>query len=103
MVDLLGRMLEDLSRIIRLELQLLEARIGPSLTGMADRAIAALVMLFAGVFGGSCLLAAFILLLHEWMKWWQSFAIGGVVALACGFVAYSVIKRPSGVTETKTV
>ena len=52
---LLGRMLEDLSRIIRLELQLLEARIAPSLTGMADRAIAALVILFAGVIGGSCL------------------------------------------------
>jgi hypothetical protein len=69
---LLGRMLEDLSRIIRLELQLLEARIAPSLTGMADRAIAALVILFASVIGGSCLLAAFILLLHEWMKWWQS-------------------------------
>jgi hypothetical protein len=36
------------------------------------------------------------------MKWWQAFAIGGVVAIACGFVAYSVIKRPA-VTETKTV
>lgn len=100
---LLGRVLEDLSRIIRLELQLLEARIAPSLTGMADRAIAALVILFAGVIGGSCLLAALILLLHEWMKWWQSFAIGGVVALACGFAAYSIIKRPSAVTEPKTV
>jgi Putative Actinobacterial Holin-X, holin superfamily III len=99
---LLGRMLEDLSRIIRLELQLLEARIAPSLTGLADRAIAALVILFAGVIGGSCLLAALILLLHEWMKWWQAFAIGGVVAIACGFIAYSVIKRPA-VTETKTV
>ena len=46
--------------------------------------------------------AALILLLHEWMKWWQAFAIGGVVAIACGVVAYSVIKRPA-VTETKTV
>ena len=100
---LLGRMLEDLSRIIRLELQLLEARLVPSLTGMADRAIAALVILFAGVIGGSCLLAALILLLHEWMKWWQAFAIGGVVAIACGFVVYSVIKRPPAGTETLTV
>ena len=100
---LLGRMLEDLSRIIRLELQLLEARLVPSLTGMADRAIAALAILFAGVIGGSCLLAALILLLHEWIKWWQAFAIGGVVAIACGFVVYSVIKRPPAATETLTV
>jgi hypothetical protein len=99
---LLGRMLEDLSRIIRLELQLLEARLVPSLTGMGDRVIASLVILFAGVIGGSCLLAALILLLHQWMKWWQSFAIGGVVAIACGFVAYSIIRRPTAVTETKT-
>jgi hypothetical protein len=99
---LLSRMLEDLSRIIRLELQLLEARIVPSLTGLADRAIAALVILFAGLIGGSCFLAALILLLHEWMKWWKALAIGGVVAIACGFIAYSVIKRPA-VTETKTV
>jgi Putative Actinobacterial Holin-X, holin superfamily III len=100
---LLGRMLDDLSRIIRLELQLLEARLAPSLTGMADRVIAALVIIFAGIIGGSCLLAALILLLHEWLKWWQSFAIGGVVAIACGFVAYSVIKRPPVATETLTV
>src|SRR5258708_21563729 len=53
---LLGRMLEDLSRIIRLELQLLEARLVPSLTGMADRAIAPLVILFARLIGGPPLL-----------------------------------------------
>jgi hypothetical protein len=100
---LLGRMLEDLSRIIRLELQLLEARIAPSLTGIADRAIAALVMLFAGVMAGACFLGALILLLHQWMKWWESFAVGGGVALICGFIAYSIIKRPpSTVTEAKT-
>ncbi len=62
---------------------------------MADRAIATLVILFAGVIGGSCFLAAFIVLLHEWMKLWQALAIGGVVAIACGLVAYSVIKRPT--------
>jgi hypothetical protein len=100
---LLGRMLEDLSRIIRLELQLLEARIAPSLTATADRLIAALVIVLAGAIGGSCLLAALILLLHEWMKWWQSFAIGGVVAIAFGFVAYPIIKRLPAITETKTV
>ena len=99
---LLGRMLDDLSRIIRLELQLLEARIVPSLTGMVDRAIAALVILFASVIGASCFLVALIVLLHEWMKWWQAFAVGGVVAIACGLVAYSVIKRPA-VTGTKPV
>lgn len=89
---LLGRMLEDLSRVIQLELQLLEARIAPSLMAMADRAIAGLVILCAGVIGGSCLLAALIVLLHEWMRWWQCLATGGIVAIACGLVAYLSVK-----------
>jgi len=89
---LLGRMLEDLSRVIQLEIQLLEAKIAPSLIAMADRAIAGMVILYAGVIGGSCLLAALILLLHQWMQWWQCLAIGGVVAIACGLVAYMSLK-----------
>jgi hypothetical protein len=92
---LLGRMFENLSRVIQLELQLLEARIGPSLMAMADRAIAGLVILYAGVIGGSCLLAALILLLHQWMQWWQCLALGGIVAIACGLVAYMSLKSSS--------
>lgn len=91
-LTLLGRMLEDLSRVIQLELQLLEAKIAPSLMAMADRAIAALVLLCAGIVGGSCLLAALILLLHEWLPLWQCLAIGGVIAIACGLVVYIVVK-----------
>jgi hypothetical protein len=90
--SLLARMVEDLSRVIQLELQLLEARIAPSLMAMADRAIAGLVILYAGVIGGSCLLAALIMLLHKWMQWWQCLAIGGIVAIACGLVAYLSLK-----------
>ncbi len=90
---LLGRMLEDLSRVIQLELQLLEARIAPSLMAMADRAIAGLVILCAGVIGGSCLLAALIPLLHQWMQWWECLAIAGIVAIGCGLGAYLSVKN----------
>src|ERR1700683_4591032 len=67
---LLSRMFDDLSRVIHLELELIEARIVPSLTGIADRAIGALVLLSGVVIGGSCLLGAFILWLHQWMRSW---------------------------------
>ncbi|MGH7914854.1 MAG: phage holin family protein, partial [Candidatus Binataceae bacterium] len=82
----------DLSRVIQLELQLIEARIAPSLMATADRAIAGLVILSAAIIGGSCLLAALILLLHEWIRWWQCFAVGGLVAIACGIVAYLIVR-----------
>lgn len=96
---LLGRMLEDVSRVIQLELQLLEARLAPSLTAMADRAIAGLMLLYAGVIGGSCLLAALILLLHDWMLWWQCFALGGIVTIACAFALRIGITRSPVPTE----
>jgi ABC-type proline/glycine betaine transport system permease subunit len=85
---LFSRMFEDFSRVVQLELQLLEARMARSLTALADRAIAALIILYAGVVAGCCLLTALILLLHEWMQWWQCFAIGGLVAIACGVAVY---------------
>jgi hypothetical protein len=87
---LLSRMFDDLSRVIHLELELIEARIVPSLTGIADRAIGALVLLSGVVIGGSCLLAAFILWLHQWMPWWQCFGAGGIVAIVCGVVGYTI-------------
>src|SRR5512146_269700 len=101
---LLGRMLEDLARVVQLELQLLEARMGRSLTGLADRAIAALIILYAGVIAGCCLLAALILLLHGWMQWWQCFAVGGLVTIVCGIVAYMSVKTslPPGESEERS-
>jgi hypothetical protein len=98
---LLGRMLEDVSRVIQLELQLLEAKLAPSLMAMADRAIAGLVLLYAGVIGASCLLAALILLLHRWMEWWECFAIAGVVTIVCALAIYASINGSSGSTESK--
>ena len=89
---LLARMLEDVSRVIQLELQLLEARIAPSLMATVDRAIAGLILLYAGAIGGICLLGAFVLLLHRWMQWWQCLGIGGVVAISCGFAIYWTVK-----------
>jgi hypothetical protein len=98
---LLGRMLEDVSRVIQLELQLLEAKLAPSLMAMADRAIAGLMILCAGVIGGSCLLAALILLLHGWMAWWQCFAIGGVVTIVCALAVNASMKGSSVPAESK--
>jgi hypothetical protein len=92
---LLGRMLDDLTRVLQLELQLAENRIGTSLAAVAGRIVAALVALFAAVFGAVCFIAALILLLHEWMEWWESLAVGGAVILSAGLIAYAALaKRP---------
>lgn len=55
---LLTRMLEDASRIVHAELRLFEANLTPLQAAAVDRAIAGLVVLHAGLFGGGCLLTA---------------------------------------------
>jgi hypothetical protein len=89
--SLLGRVVEDLSRIFQLELRLLESRMALSLSAMADRAFAAMIVVFAGAIGGCCLLTALIMLLHQWLPWWQSLAISGGVPIAAGVIAYAVL------------
>jgi hypothetical protein len=94
---LIGRMLEDASRILQLELRLFEARIASGLTAAVDRAVSALAMVFAGATGSICLLIALIMWLHKSLEWWQSFALGGVaaliVALALQVSFRSVLRR----------
>ncbi|HEY6417554.1 MAG TPA: phage holin family protein [Candidatus Binataceae bacterium] len=99
---LFGRMVDDLSRIIEAEIKLFQAGLRPALSGAVDRAIAALVLVLSMAAGSVCLLTAFIILLHQWLPWWQAFAIGGGVAIAIGFIAYlltaSITRR--AVTQT---
>jgi len=96
---LLGRMVEDLSRIFQLELRLLESKLTPSLSAMVDRAVAAMVVLFAGAIGGCCLLTALIMLLHQWLPWWQSLAISGGLPLAAAVIAYAILNRSGSPAE----
>jgi hypothetical protein len=98
---LLGRMFEDLSRVFQLEVRLLEAKLIPALSEVAERAIAASVVLGAGMMSGTCLLASLIFLLHKRLDWWVCFAAGGFVALAFAFGAYIItMKRSSVLVET---
>lgn len=100
---LFGRMIDDLSRIIEGEIKLFQAGLKPALSGAVDRAIAALVLVLSMMAGSICLLAAFIILLHQWLPWWQSFAIGGAAAIAIGLIAYlltaSITRRAAAVAS----
>ena len=92
---LLGRMLEDLTRVLQLEIQLAENRISASLAAITDRILAGLVALFAAASAAVCLVAALILLLHQWLAWWESLAAGGGAILAVGVIAYAALARRS--------
>lgn len=88
---LLTRMLEDLVRVLQLELRLLEAEVARALAATVDRTIAALILLYVGALTGSCLAVALAFLLHTWLPWWLCFALSGAAALICGAIAYAAI------------
>jgi hypothetical protein len=70
---------------------------------MADRAIAGMAILYLGVVGGSCLLVAFILLLHVWLALWLCFAVGGVVVIVCGLAINLRMRSLAKTAETGVV
>ncbi len=92
---LLGRMLEDLTHVLQLEIQLAENRISTSLGAIGDRILAGLVVLFAAASAAVCLIAALILLLHQWLEWWQSLAAGGRGVLTLGLIASTALAKRS--------
>lgn len=89
--SLLTRMLEDLVRVLQLELRLVEAEVARALAATVDRTIAALILLYVGALTGSFLAVALAFLLHTWLPWWLCFALSGVAALICGAIAYAAI------------
>ena len=96
---LLGRAVDDLTRIMHSEAQLLSLSLKALFDQEVDRVIAFVIT--AGLMGGGaiCILAAAILFLREYLMlpWWQSFGAAGLAlfAIAIGVGAFASSKpRP---------
>lgn len=98
---LIGRAVDDMTRIVHSEFRLLTASMKTVLDQEIDRVLTfvASFMLMAG--GALCVLAAVILFLHEFagLPWWQSFGITGLglfaIAIAVGALAGSRPRIPT--------
>jgi hypothetical protein len=88
---LLGRAVDDLTRIVHSEAQLLTLSLKTLFDEEVDRVIAFIITgtLMAG--GGICLLAAAILFLHEFamLPWWASFGAVGLALFAIAILVGS--------------
>jgi hypothetical protein len=98
---LLGRTLEDVGRVIQLDIQLLEAKFSHALNATVDRAIAHVLVLYISVLGGSCLLASLIFLIHEWLPWWICFVTVGTVVVTFSLVMHLRMKGSLNLAESK--
>jgi hypothetical protein len=100
--DLAVRILSDFARIVAAEARLLESNIVGAAQALVDRVyIAATLVVLVGA-GVLATLGSLILLLHQWMPWWQVLGIVGVAAL----VVAEVLRRtliPAASASSPTV
>jgi CHASE2 domain-containing sensor protein len=96
---LVGRAVDDVSRILQSEAHMLETSMGAALETRLANAIATLTVIAVMICGGVCILCAAILLLHEWLPLWQAFGIAGVGILLIGIASYAITK-PRAVLES---
>jgi hypothetical protein len=90
---LVGRAIDDVSRIIQSEIGLLETTLRAVVEEQTDYALANLAAVAVMICAAICMLGALILFLHQWLQWWLAFAIAGLVASAAGIVIHAAVGR----------
>ena len=90
---LLGQAIDDVSRILRSEAEIVQTRIGAALKTSIAASLAILPPLILVIWGAACLLLASVLLLHEWVPLWQAFGIAGLCLMTIGAASALIIRR----------
>jgi Putative Actinobacterial Holin-X, holin superfamily III len=96
---LVGRAVDDLTRILQSEAHMLETSMSAALQMRLATAIATLTVVAVMLSGGVCILCAAILLIHQWLPLWQSFGLVGAGILVVGLASYA-IARPASVPNS---
>ena len=96
---LIERAVDDIARILRSEVHMLQTSIGATLGAHISNTLARLTIVAVMISGALCILCASILLLHQWLPWWQAFGIAGLAMLVVGVVSNAALRSP---TEVKT-
>jgi hypothetical protein len=84
--ELLSKTVDDLSRVARTEIELLEATFKRLIEAETDKIAGMLVLVVALIYGSLFLLGGVVLLIHLWLAWWLSFLITGIVICSAGVV-----------------
>jgi len=98
---LVGRAIDDVSRIIQSEIGLLETTLRAVVEEQTDYALANLAVVAVIICAAICMLGALILFLHQWLQWWLAFAVAGLVASAAGIAIHAMAGRRVAVRQTR--
>ena len=84
--ELVSKTVDDLSRIVRTEIELAEVSLKRVIEAQTDKLVGLLFLLVALIYGSLFLLGGVVLLIHLWLDWWLSFLIAGASIVAAGVV-----------------
>jgi hypothetical protein len=87
--ELAVRILSDFARIVAAEARLLESNIVGAAQSLLDRVYVTSTLIVLAAAGVLALLGSVILLLHQWLPWWQVLGLVGVAAV----VTAEVLRR----------
>jgi hypothetical protein len=97
--ELAVRILSDFARIVAAEARLLESNIVGAANTLLDRVYVASILIVLAASGVVALLASLVLLMHQWMPWWQVLGMVGLCAIAIAEVLRrTLIPAPSAPT-----
>lgn len=92
--DLAVRILSDFARIVAGEARLLESNIAGAARTFLDRVYVASTLIVLAAAGVVAILASVVLLLHQWMPWWQVLGLVGIGAVVVAEVFRRALIRP---------
>jgi VIT1/CCC1 family predicted Fe2+/Mn2+ transporter len=94
---LIERAVDDVARILRSEVHMLQTSVRATLETQISNTVAHLTIVAVMIIGAICILCAAILLLHQWLPWWQAFGIAGLATLVVGIVSNAAMRPPTEV------
>ncbi len=89
---LLAKTVDDLTSIIRTDIQLLGKTLESVVEAQTDKMSAILILVMACVYASLLLLGAVVLLLHLWLDWWLSMLITSALVAGTAVVLQIVLK-----------
>jgi len=92
-------MADDALRILRSEAHILQTGVLTALNRQISKILMHLTIVGMLICGALFILCAAVLLLHQWLPWWQVFAIAGLFMLVVAFVVNIAI-RPRSAFKT---
>jgi hypothetical protein len=92
---LVERVVDDVARILRSEAQMFQTNLGAALELQINSTLTRLTIVALIIGGAICILFASILLLHEWLPWWQAFGIVGITIFLAGITMNAKMRRRS--------